>query len=88
MSELIQNPVVTVDDVQYELQIVCGSDYKVRIHTIKGTSRIQNVRFLTLQFLLLMMGLNNATSIYSCLWCTVKKDERCSVYLQCICILT
>lgn len=35
-----------------------------------------------------MMGLNNATSIYSCLWCTVKKDERCSVYLQCICILT
>ena len=35
MSELIQNPVVTVDDVQYELQIVCGSDYKVRIAEYK-----------------------------------------------------
>ena len=50
VSELIQNPVVTVDDVQYELQIVCGSDYKVRIHTIKGTSRIQNVIFLHYSF--------------------------------------
>ena len=47
MSELIQNPVVTVDDVQYELQIVCGSDYKVRIHTIKGT---RNVIFLHYSF--------------------------------------
>lgn len=33
-----------------------------------------------LQYLLLMMGLNNATSIYSCLWCTVSKDEIWCIY--------
>jgi hypothetical protein len=28
------------------------------------------------KYLLLMMGLNNATSIHACLWCTVTKDNR------------
>ena len=31
---------------------------------------------LPIQFLLLTMGMNNATSMYSCLWCTVRSSER------------
>ena len=34
VAELIQNPVVSVDDVATSTYIVCGSDYKVRIRTI------------------------------------------------------
>jgi len=32
--------------------------------------------FWQIQFLLLTMGMNNATSTYSCLWCTVRSSER------------
>jgi hypothetical protein len=27
-----------------------------------------------------MMGLNKANATYACVWCTVAKEERCTVY--------
>ena len=32
MAELIANPVVRVNEVDYTLEMVCGSDYKVYVH--------------------------------------------------------
>ena len=66
---------------------------RLRLQGNTNTCTMYVVHFAhTLQFLLLMMGLNNATSTYACLWCTVAKEERCdnpcSVnHLQCICCM-
>ena len=75
MDELVANPIVWVNEIEYTLDIVCGSDYKVYKKSYTCIYALNNMNH-TLQYLLLMMGLNNATSIYSCLWCTVSKDER------------
>ena len=41
--------------------------------------------------LAIMMGINKANSTYACVWCTVAKDERCTltysyrcIYITCI----
>ena len=73
VGELTANPTLCVNDVQYSLQVVFGADYKVGMHVRKLTYVHQST---CKQYLLLMMGLNNATSIYSCIWCTVSKEER------------
>ena len=47
------------------------------VHVMPFVERIGHmVVVLPIQFLLLMMGMNNATSTYSCLWCTVRSSER------------
>ena len=79
VEELMANLVVSVEGTDYTLSFVCGSDCKVlyTTHTfIHMYKKYICVYSCTLHFLLLMMGLNNSTSTYACLWCTVTKDER------------
>ena len=63
-----------MNEVDYSLEVVFGADYKVRMHILKFVYNVH--KSILQQYLLLMMGLNNATSIYSCIWCTVSKEQR------------
>lgn len=42
VTDLIRNPVVAVEGEQYDLRVVCGSDYKVRIQGLK-TSKLHGL---------------------------------------------
>ena len=69
---------LVVDSNKYQVDFFfLGGDYKVRTTTTtKNNSKYINCVQLFLQFLLLILGLNQATSIYGCVWCNIHKDER------------
>ena len=81
LAELIANPVVHVQGVDYNLDIVCGSDYKVYTCTCACMC-------MKIQLLYNSLWLSVSTAYdgakqchihlrtYSCLWCSVGKDDR------------
>ena len=81
LNEALADPNTIVDGEEWELDIGFGSDY-THFYTCSCAcyaihERIDHmVMVLPIQFLLLTMGMNNATSTYSCLWCTVRSSER------------
>ena len=78
---LVDHSYIIVDGEEWELDIVFGSDcthfYTCSCACYAIHERIDHmVMVLPIQFLFLTMGMNNATSMYSCLWCTVRSSER------------
>ena len=81
INALIAKPQIKIDGVFYTLEIVLGGDYKVC--SFGQTQIVTSITFL--QFLLLMLRLNQATANYSCVWCHVHKDKRyihSSIYVK------
>ena len=74
---------VYIDGRDYTLKVVYGADNKVHAHNMPKYHTITTLTiFATYSTFLLMMGMNNATSLYSCIWCTVSKEEKIHTYLQ------
>ena len=57
---------------------MCICTYYTFAHTYICTYTLGNIltNSLHLQFLLLLMGMNKASSTYACLWCTASSEER------------
>lgn len=69
----VKNPIITISGIEYTLELFLCADYKVASSEIH---RIQLMIANLLQFLLMVMGLKNATAKHSCLWCTIDKANR------------
>jgi len=74
INAVIGTSSITLDDITYQLEFILGGDLKV-IKPVETCSNTHIILLLqNLQFLLLMMGLNEAHSNYACVWCHVHKD--------------
>jgi len=64
----------------HPLHIIVGGDYKVIIDI--GLYEFSNILFITatsfllMQFLPMVMGMNEAHATYACLWCTIPACDR------------
>ncbi len=76
LNALLENPTITIDAVQYRLEFFLGSDYKVQMQHVCLHFHLVLLPLSPMQFLLLMLGINQAHSVYSCIWCDISKDER------------
>jgi len=78
MNDLLGNPYICIGtSYTVRLDIVLGSDYKVReIASVLGRRSCDDYLLSTFQFLLNIMGMNEAFSIYACVWCEIKCSER------------
>ena len=67
---------LVVHSKEYQVEFFLGGDYKIRTTTTtKNNSKYIN-NCVQHFCLLLILGLNQATSIYACVWCNIHKDER------------
>ena len=73
INKLIVEGSLAVGNHSIVLDFVLGSDYKVIVIIIIMYSTDS---MSTSQYLLIVMGLNDSTSNYACLWCTVHREER------------
>ena len=74
INKLIVEGSLAVGNHSIVLDFVLGSDYKVIVIIIIMMYSTDSMS--TSQYLLIVMGLNDSTSNYACLWCTVHREER------------
>ena len=92
INNLISNPVISIQHVDYEVIFYLCSDYKVinilhysYMHNqLLASYIVHKIQLLVqdfyhnciLQMLLLLTGLKAANSAHACVWCNIHKDDR------------
>ena len=71
IDTLLDHGFIEVGENRYLIEIFFGGDMKVHAWIVTLHHRV-----ICLQFLLFVLGLNEANSVYACPFCNVHKDNR------------